>query len=149
MQHYVKWGWIRTFVVAVPLLVAGFAITYAGYSHIMALAERTPEQIELFWTYNTPNVAMMTVAFFLLALKVYILPNSTTARMLANLTKCGFGIYMVHYYFVCLGFDLGEWLRIPAPLRIPFSALVILICSWSVIALLKRIMGRRSVYFIG
>lgn len=149
MQHYVKWGWIRTLVVAVPLLVAGFAITYAGYSHIMALAERTPEQIELFWTYNTPNVAMMTVAFFLLALKVYILPNSTTARMLANLTKCGFGIYMVHYYFVCLGFDLGEWLRIPAPLRIPFSALVILICSWSVIALLKRIMGRRSVYFIG
>ena len=28
----------------------------------MALPTKAPEQIVLFWTYNTPNVAMMTMA---------------------------------------------------------------------------------------
>lgn len=149
LQRHVHWGWGRTLAVAIPMLALGFIITYAGYSHIMSLSERTPEQVELFWTYNTPNVAMMTVAFFLLALKASIPSDSLTARMLSNLTQCGFGVYMIHYFFVCLGHDAGEWLSVPAPLRIPFSALVILICSWCIIAPLKRMLGRKSVYFIG
>ena len=35
---------------------------FSGYTYIMALPTKAPEQIVLFWTYNTPNVAMMTMA---------------------------------------------------------------------------------------
>ena len=149
IQHYVRWNLIKTLAVAIPLLVGGFLVTYYGYSYIMELPEKTPEQVELFWIYNTPNVAMMTVACFLMVCRVEIGPTSRVASWLANLTACGFGIYMVHYFFPCVGYDLGAWLHVPAPLRIPFSALTILICSWVLVALLKRLLGRWAKVFLG
>ena len=149
IQHYVNWSWGKTLTVALPLLIAGFLITYNGYSYIMELPDKTPEQVELFWTYNTPNVAMMTLACFLLVYRIRIKAKSRMAAWLRNLTTCGFGIYMIHYFFVCVGYDLGAWLHIPAPLRIPFSALVILTCSWSLVALGKRALGKYSKYLLG
>jgi surface polysaccharide O-acyltransferase-like enzyme len=129
--------------------VGGFLITYSGYSYIMGLPDKTPEQVELFWTYNSPNVAMMTIACFLMVYRIKIAPDSRIAAWLANLTTCGFGIYMIHYFFVYLGYEAGIWLHIPTPLRIPFSALVILICSWTIVALIKRFMGRWATILMG
>ena len=149
IQQYVNWSWRKTLSVSLPLLVVGFLITYSGYAYIMELPDKTPEQVELFWTYNTPNVAMMTIACFLLVYRIRITPESKTASWLASLTTCGFGIYMIHYYFVCLGYDMGEWFHIPAPLRIPFSALIILACSWVIVFFAKKALGKRSVYLLG
>ena len=149
IQQYVNWSWRKTLSVSLPLLVVGFLITYSGYAYIMELPDKTPEQVELFWTYNTPNVAMMTIACFLLVYRIRITPESKTASWLASLTTCGFGIYMIHYYFVCLGYDIGEWFHIPAPLRIPFSALIILACSWVIVFFAKKALGKRSVYLLG
>lgn len=149
IQHYINWSWRKTLCVAIPLLVAGVLITYCGYSHIMGLPDKTPEQVELFFTYNTPNVAMMTIACFLMIYRTRIPSGSRTASILANLTACGFGIYMIHYFFVIAGHDLGAWLHIPAPLRIPFSALVILACSWTIVLLAKKVLGKYATYILG
>ena len=149
IQQYVNWNWTKTLSVSLPLLIVGFLITYNGYTYIMELPDKTPEQVELFWTYNTPNVAMMTIACFLLVYRIRISPDSRIASWLASLTTCGFGIYMIHYYFVCLGYDMGEWFHIPAPLRIPFSALIILACSWVIVFFAKKALGKRSVYLLG
>ena len=149
IQHYVNWSWTKTLSVALPLLLAGFLITYNGYSYIMNLPDKTPEQVELFWTYNTPNVAMMTLACFLLVYRIRITADSRLAKWLAHLTTCGFGVYMIHYYFVCVGYDLGAWLHIPDPLRIPFSAIVILACSWTIVSLAKKGLGKYSKYLLG
>ena len=92
---------------------------------------------------------MMTIACFLMVCRVRIAPDSRMARLLTNLTTCGFGIYMVHYFFTCLGYDLGAWLHIPSPLRIPFSALIMLASSWVIVALLKKLFGKASVYLLG
>lgn len=149
IQQYVNWSWRKTLSISLPLLIVGFLITYSGYTYIMELPDKTAEQVELFWTYNTPNVAMMTIACFLLVYRIRISQDSRIASWLASLTTCGFGIYMIHYYFVCLGYDMGEWFHIPAPLRIPFSALVILACSWVIVFFAKKALGKRSVYLLG
>ena len=149
IQHYIHWSWSKTIAVALPLLIAGFLITYSGYSYIMELPDKTPEQVELFWTYNTPNVAIMTLACFLLVYRISINAESRLATWLSNLTTCGFGIYMIHYFFVCVGYDAGDWLHVPAPLRIPFSAIIILACSWSLVALGKKALGKHSKYLLG
>ena len=149
IQQYVNWSWRKTLSVSLPLLIVGFLITYSGYTYIMELPDKTPEQVELFWTYNTPNVAMMTVACFLLVYRIRISQDSRVVSWLASLTTCGFGIYMIHYYFVCLGYDMGEWFHILAPLRIPFSALIILACSWIIVFFAKKVLGKRSVYLLG
>ena len=149
IQHHIHWSWSKTIAVALPLLIGGFLITYNGYNYIMELPDKTPEQVELFWTYNTPNVAMMTIACFLLVYRIHIKAESRLAAWLSNLTTCGFGIYMIHYFFVCVGYDAGAWLHIPAPLRIPFSAIIILACSWSLVALGKKALGKYSKYLLG
>ncbi len=149
IHEYVHWKLSRTLVVALPLLVIGAVITYIGYSYVMTLPSATPEMIELFWTYNSLNVVMMTVALFLVMCSVRINPKGRVANLLANLTTCGFGIYMIHYYFVYLGFCIGDWLHIPTPLRIPFSAVIILVCSWSIVAAARRILGKSFRYLFG
>lgn len=139
----------RALCISIPMLLAGYGITLYGYSHIMSLPDKTPEQMELFWTYCTPNVLTMTVAWFLPLSRIRISPQRRVASWLSNLTVCGFGIYMIHYFFVFLGYDIGAQLHIIAPLRIPFSAIVILVCSWCVVAALRRLLGPRAVYLLG
>lgn len=149
IHRYVRMSLGKTLFVALPMLVAGYAITHVGYTSIMDLPDKTPEMVELFWTYCTPNVLMMSLAWFLLVRHIDIPSGSRIARWLANLTACGFGVYMIHYYFVCVGYDLGEWLGLPAPLRIPFSALVILLCSWPIVGLARKCLGKYSRYILG
>ena len=149
IKEYINWGIMKTLLVSVPLLACGFLITLYGFNYIMSMEEQTPEQVELFWTYNTPNVAMMSIALFLIMTRVRISSNSRTAKLLASLTSCGFGMYMIHYYFVFLGYQAGVWLHIPTPLRIPFSALVIMVCSWSVIALAKKLLNKKADIIFG
>ena len=149
IQHYIHWNWTKTWSISLLLLIVGFLITYNGYSYIMGLPEKTPEQVELFWTYNSPNVAMMSIACFLIVSRIRIAPDSCIVSWLANLTTCGFGIYMIHYFLIFLGYDLGAWLHIPAPLRIPFSAIVILACSWILVSLGKKTLGKYSIYLLG
>lgn len=149
IHRYVRLSLSRVLCISLPLLIAGYAITLCGYSHILSLPEKTPEQMELFWTYCSPNVVMMTVAWFLPLSRIRLSPERRVAVWLSNLTVCGFGIYMIHYYFVFLGYDMGALLHVPASLRIPFSALVILACSWGVVFVLCRLLGRRAVYLLG
>ena len=44
--------------------------------------------------------------------------------MLANLTICGFGIYMVHYFFTGPSVLLARALNIPLGLQIPAASVV-------------------------
>lgn len=149
LRHHVSWSLSRTWPVALVLLVAGFLVTYLGYGHIMSLPEKTPEQIELFWTYNTLNVACMSAAWFLLLKHVSLPAESRAGRFLANLTFCGFGIYMVHYFFVGLCYYIINVLGLPVPLRIPASALLIFVFSWSLVYVVKKALGRKAVYLMG
>lgn len=149
LRYHVNWSWSRTWPVALVLLVAGFLVTYLGYGYIMSLPDKTPEMIELFWTYNTINVACMSAAWFLLLKHVSLPAESKAGRMLANLTFCGFGIYMVHYFFVGLCYQIIQTFALPVCLRIPASALLIFAFSWILVSVVKKAMGRRAVYLMG
>lgn len=149
LRYQVNWSWSRTWPVALVLLVAGFLVTYLGYGYIMSLPDKTPEMIELFWTYNTINVACMSAAWFLLLKHVSLPAESKAGRMLANLTFCGFGIYMVHYFFVGLCYQIIQTFALPVCLRIPASALLIFAFSWILVSVVKKAMGRRAVYLMG
>lgn len=149
IHRYVNLSLSKTLLLSLPMLLVGFVITYWGYTYIVDLPDKTPEMVELFWTYCSPNVLLMTLAFFLLMRHVNIPSDSPVARWLAHFTVCGFGVYMIHYYFVYLGFDMGQMLGVPAPLRIPFSALVILSCSWLIVSIGRKCLGKYSRYILG
>ena len=91
---------------------------------------------------------MMTAAVFLLLQKVSV--NGDKIRgVLANLTKCGFGIYMVHYFIVGPAFLLIGKANLPIPLQVPVMAIFIFLISWGFTWLMYRLLGDKAKYIMG
>ena len=71
------------------------------------------------------------------------------SHSLANITKCGFGIYMVHYFLVGPAFLLIGNFNLPIPLQVPVMAILIFLCAWGFTALMYRILGRKARWIMG
>ncbi len=123
-----EWNWRKTFLVALPMFAVGYAATYIGFKSITALPNCTEQELELFFLYCSPNVALMTVACFFIVKKVRV-HSSKAISDLTNISKCGLGIYMVHYFIVGFGHTIADSVGVPVSVRIPVTATIIfLIC---------------------
>lgn len=72
LGHYLKnleWSLKKTLAIGIPMFAVGYAVTFLGFRHITALPEYTDEMLELFFTYCSLNVVMMTIPVFMLAKK--------------------------------------------------------------------------------
>lgn len=147
VRRYTDLSFSRATVIALPMIAVGFTITFLGFRYICSLPEATPEEFELFWTYNSINVVLMSAAWFVW-IKSFSVAQSLEG-LLTSLTYCGFGIYMIHYFFVGPCYQLVNALHIPIPLQIPVSALFILLFAWSIVAFIKRISGKAGRYLLG
>lgn len=152
LGHYVKkgndWSLMKTFILCILMFAVGYYITYTGFSTTASNPNATETEMELFFTFCSPNVLLMTLATFLLLQKVVII-NSTVIKVSANMTQCGFGIYMVHYFVVGPFFLLIGPSSLPIPLQVPLMAICIFLCSWAFTALIYKLMPRKAVWFMG
>ncbi|MFK1735903.1 acyltransferase [Bacteroides fragilis] len=152
LGHYVKkgndWSLMKTFILCILMFAVGYYITYTGFSTTASNPNATKTEMELFFTFCSPNVLLMTLATFLLLQKV-VITNSTVIKVLANMTQCGFGIYMVHYFVVGPFFLLIGPSSLPIPLQVPLMAICIFLCSWAFTALIYKLMPRKAVWFMG
>ena len=152
LGHYVKkgndWSLMKTFILCILMFAVGYYITYTGFSTTASNPNATETEMELFFTFCSPNVLLMTLATFLLLQKV-VITNSTVIKVLANMTQCGFGIYMVHYFVVGPFFLLIGPSSLPIPLQVPLMAICIFLCSWAFTALIYKLMPRKAVCFMG
>lgn len=150
LGHYLgkgnNWSVSKTLAVSVPLFLIGYLITFFGFRFMTSDPHVSEEGMELFFTYCSPNAMMMTAAIFLLVQKVRI-SSSLIRNALANLTKLGFGIYCVHYFFIGPSYLLTLWLGVPIPAIVPVSAVFTLVCSWVFTYLLSKL--PHSKYIIG
>lgn len=152
LGHYVKkgndWSLMKTFILCILMFAVGYYITYTGFSTTASNPNATETEMELFFTFCSPNVLLMTLATFLLLQKV-VITNSTVIKVLANMTQCGFGIYMVHYFVVGPFFLLIGPSSLPIPLQVPLMAICIFLCSWAFTTLIYKLMPRKAVWFMG
>ncbi len=129
----------------VPMFVVGYVITYLGFDYTRGVSNATGDYdiLELFWTYCTPNVVLMSAPLF--ALMQHVHPRSARVRgLLANLSTCGFGIFMIHYLFIGPGVMLMRALGVPLGAQIPVAAVVTFTVSWCVVEALRRVLGARA-----
>lgn len=151
LGHYLRHHLPRlrlTLLVGIPVFLVGLLVTFTGFRYITTQPSYTPEQLELFFYYCSPNVAMMTVPVFLICAHVPV--RSTAVRKaLANLTLCGFGIYMIHYFFTGPSILLARAIGIPLGLQIPLGAVVAFAVSWLLVLLLRKVFGRYARYVTG
>lgn len=129
-------------------IVIGYAITYYGFRTMTAHADATEEQVELFWLFCSPQVAMMTIACFLMVQRINI--NSHIIQTaLKNLTQCGLGIYMIHYFMVGLGYLIVDIIGVPISMRIATTALIVFATSWLSAALIYRAFPKAAKWIMG
>lgn len=152
LGHFLKkgndWGIGKTISICVILFIIGYYITWAGFSSAAADSTSTEEEMELFFTFCSPNVAIMTAAVFLLLQKIRI-NNQVIVRFLARTTKYGFGIYIVHYFIVGPFFLLIGPSSIPIPLQVPLMSICIFAVGWLFVACMYKIFGKNAVYIVG
>ena len=150
LGHYLKnleWSLKKTLAIGIPMFAAGYAVTFLGFRHITALPEYTDEMLELFFTYCSLNVVMMTIPVFMLAKKVKV-NSERMKKALANLTVCGFGIYMIHYFFTGPSVVLMRAIDMPIGLQIPVAAILANAVSWGMVWLIYRA-GKVAKYIVG
>lgn len=150
LGHYLgkgnDWSVGKTLSVAVPLFLVGYFVTLVGFRHMTSDPNVSEEGMELFFTYCSPNVALMAIAVFLLVQKVNV-TSLSIRRALANLTRCGFGLYCVHYFFVGPSYMFAQWLGTPVPFLVPVSMLFTFVCAWAFALGISKLPG--SKYIIG
>ena len=150
LGHYLKnleWSLKKTLTIGIPMFAVGYAVTFLGFRHITALPEYTDEMLELFFTYCSLNVVMMTIPVFMLAKKVKV-NSERMKKALANLTVCGFGIYMIHYFFTGPSVVLMRAIEMPIGLQIPVAAILAFAVSWGLVWLIYRA-GKVAKYIVG
>lgn len=150
LGHYLKnleWSLKKTLAIGIPMFAVGYAVTFLGFRHITALPEYTDEMLELFFTYCSLNVVMMTIPVFMLAKKVKV-NSERMKKALANLTVCGFGIYMIHYFFTGPSVVLMRAINMPIGLQIPVAAILAFAVSWGLVWLIYRA-GKVTKYIVG
>ena len=152
LGHYLKrgnnWSLSKTLLICAVMFAIGYYITYSGFSATAANPNATETEMELYFTFCSPNVLLMTLAVFLL-LQKSVVTAPTAIKALANITKCGFGIYMVHYFVVGPFFLLIGPSAIPIPLQVPLMAVCIFLCSWGFTALIYKLMPQKARYLMG
>ena len=150
LGHYLKnleWSLKKTLAIGIPMFAVGYAVTFLGFRHKTALPEYTDEMLELFFTYCSLNVVMMTIPVFMLAKKVKV-NSERMKKALANLTVCGFGIYMIHYFFTGPSVVLMRAIDMPIGLQIPVAAILAFAVSWGLVWLIYRA-GKVAKYIVG
>ena len=148
ISHYLYGTVGKTLLLSALLFAAGYSVTFTGFSAAAHNPAATESDMELFFTFCSPNVLCMTLAVFL-ALQKVVVSTPALIRSLANITKCGFGIYMVHYFPVGPAFLLIGNFNLPIPLQVPVMAILIFLCAWGFTALMYRLLGRKARWIMG
>ena len=138
----------KTIMLSVILFIIGYVITYVGFRNMTSQPHIAEEQMELFFLYCSPHVLLMTMAIFLIVQKIQI-RSPYIISILSNITKCGLGIYMIHYFIVGIGYLIIEKINIPIALQIPITGILVFILSWGIVALIYKFMPRYAKWIMG
>ena len=137
-------------VIGAILYTAGYLVTYKGFATVAAqyTYAEAPELSQLFWQFCSPNVALMAIGVFLVVQRIKITSPKVQA-ILASTTKCSFGAYLMHYAIIGPVILTVLPLRLPTPLSILCSVVLVFGICWALTALIYKIAPRWAKYIVG
>ncbi|MBR4853267.1 MAG: acyltransferase [Alistipes sp.] len=140
----------KAIAVGTMLYTSGFIITYSGYSTMAEqyTYEQAPQLLEMFWQYCSPNVVLMTIGIFLIVQRANV-KSERAQSLLANVAKCGFGIYMIHYIFIGPAVMLLSPLGLPTPLCVILTVAIVFATSWGLTNIIYKLLPRAARYIVG
>ncbi len=137
MQNPIKMSWGKIALYGIPLFAVGYCITFFGFKAITAVPGQPESLVELFYTYCTPNVLLMTIPLVWVAQKIKI-KSAGTRKLVTSASICTFGIWMSHYLFVGPLYDLIGQLPIHVMLKMVICTVVVLAVTWAFVAIVLK-----------
>lgn len=138
---------VSKYALAAIAFAIGYAVTLIGFKNATAVEGQSEAMVELFFTFCSPNVALMTFAIFLIG-KDLRFENKRANRFISQFSICTFGIWMCHYFFVGPVFLLFKSCEMPVLLKVFFENILVLFVSFALVYLVrstgtfgKKIMG--------
>lgn len=124
----------KTLLYGIPLFLIGYAITSFGFIEVQRYYPGNYAYLEIIWFFTGINVFMMTLPIFVIIQKLPVHPSKWLARA-ASLT---FGIYLCHFFFVQVGYDMLTPLTLPVPVKIILGAIFAFSVSAILVAVMKQ-----------
>ena len=138
---------LKKYGLALLTFVVGYLVTFIGFKNATAVPGQSDAMVELFFTFCSPNVALMSFAIFLVCQDVTF-RSAKLNHFITQFSICTFGIWMCHYFFVGPVFLLVRSWEAPVLLKVLIENILVLLISFLFVRLVrstgtwgKRIMG--------
>ena len=132
-RYPLDWSWRKMLMITVPMFLVGYVITAYGYVMTQYYFPGNYAYLEIVWYFAGINVFMMTFPVFVIVQKL----NARNRSWLSRLASYTFGIYLCHFIFVFMCFDLYDVDGLPYLIRIICTALTSFALSAIVVALMS------------
>ena len=152
LAHYIHYhlDWSRKRKLTVGWICFLIGAAFTGWSFwwrgVPGQLIETP-MLEWSWEFCTPNVLLATIGIFLV---FSCIGSKTAPKLVTTLSKCSFGMYLMHLLFLApiagwvIGGDAANPL-LPVWLAIPVIAVLTFLCSAVTTWLLSKIPGSKWV----
>lgn len=142
LGYYIKnndinFSWGKLAVIGIPSFIIGYCITFLGFKSITAIPGQPAELVELFFTYCSPNVLLMTLPIFLVIKKNHF-KSVTIRRFAINISTCTLGIWMSHYLFLGPCYMLVEFLLLHTMLKMIVCTILLLSITWGFVYVIRK-----------
>lgn len=139
LAYYLKrypldWGRKKIAAIGLPMFLIGYAITSLGYIKTNEIHPGNYAYLEIIWFFTGINVFMMTFPLFIAMQKTDI-PSRKWLSQSASLT---FGIYLCHFPFTFLSYDIYNIPALPYIIRILLASVTTFAISMALVWLLSR-----------
>lgn len=139
LAYYLKkypldWSWKKTAAICLPMFITGYAITSVGYIVTNEYFPGNYAYLEVLWYFTGINVFMMTFPVFVTIQKLDVKPR----KWLSKAARLTFGIYLCHFTFTFLSYDLYDIPSLPYTVRILLAAVTTTAISACVVWVMSR-----------
>ena len=120
LAYYLKcypldWGMKKMSAVFIPMFFVGYSITAGGYIWLQSIYPGDYAYLEIVWLFTGINVSMMTVPVFVFMQR---LPSGLWRPWVGRVASITFGVYLCHFFFVMVFYDVFDVDGMPYLLRI-------------------------------
>ncbi len=142
LGHYIinnkmNLSWKKLVMMGVPSFVIGYCITFFGFKSVTAVTGQSVELVELFFTYCSPNVLMMTLPLFFVIQKIHF-SSVVIRRFSMSISTCTFGIWMSHYLFLGPCYKLVDSLSLHTMVKMIVCTIFLLSLTWGFVYIVRK-----------
>ena len=137
VNNDINFSWSKLAIVGLPSFAVGYCITFFGFKSVTAVPGQPAELVELFFTYCSPNVLMMTLPVFLVVRKIQF-SSVIIRRFSVSISTCTFGIWMSHYLFLGPCYMLVESLPLHTMVKMIVCTILLLSVTWGFVYIVRK-----------